>query len=148
MGKALHEPVPEKTLLEKETNRLVRIFATAGVAACIVVVVVYALTRGASLQSWKEGFLAGVAMAMSVLPEEFPVVMTVFLALGAWRISKKNVLTRRMPAIETLGAATVLCADKTGTLTKNQMTLRRVVITANDSVVDPEHVASDDTKQT
>ena len=66
-------------------------------------------------------------MAMSIVPEEFPVVLTVFLALGAWRISRSRVLTRRMPAVETLGAATVLCVDKTGTLTQNQMTLRRLV---------------------
>ena len=65
-------------------------------------------------------------MAMAMLPEEFPVVLTVFLALGAWRISRSNVLTRRMPAVETLGAATVLCVDKTGTLTQNQMTLRKL----------------------
>jgi Ca2+-transporting ATPase len=127
IGKALHTLAPEQTMLERETHRLVRIFAAAGVGACVVVIVVYAWTRGMSLQSWKEGFLAGVAMAMAVLPEEFPVVLAVFLALGAWRISKKNVLTRRMPAIEALGAATVLCVDKTGTLTKNQMTLRRAV---------------------
>ena len=63
---------------------------------------------------------------MATLPEEFPVVLTVFLALGAWRISRSRVLTRRMPAIEMLGAATVLCVDKTGTLTLNQMTLKRL----------------------
>ena len=62
---------------------------------------------------------------MALLPEEFPVVLTVFLALGAWRISQRNVLTRRMPALETLGAATVLCVDKTGTLTENRMTVRQ-----------------------
>ena len=72
--------------------------------------------------------LAGIALAMAILPEEFPVVLTVFLALGAWRISRSRVLTRRMPAIETLGAATVLCVDKTGTLTLNQMTLRRLEV--------------------
>ena len=70
---------------------------------------------------WAEAILAGVTLAMGILPEEFPVVLTVFLALGAWRISKHNVLTRRMPAIETLGATTVLCVDKTGTLTENRM---------------------------
>jgi Ca2+-transporting ATPase len=67
-------------------------------------------------------------MAMAVLPEEFPVVLTVFLALGAWRISRNNVLTRRMPAVETLGAATVLCVDKTGTLTQNRMTLKQLAV--------------------
>jgi len=68
--------------------------------------------------------LAGIAMAMSLLPEEFPVVLTIFLALGAWRISRSRVLTRRMPVIEMLGAATVLCVDKTGTLTQNRMTVK------------------------
>ena len=102
-------------------------FAVAGLVACAVVVVAYALTRGGGIRVWKEGLLAGVALAMAILPEEFPVVLTVFLALGAWRISRSHVLTRRMPAVETLGAATVLCVDKTGTLTENRMTLRKLV---------------------
>jgi P-type Ca2+ transporter type 2C len=77
--------------------------------------------------NWIEGFLAGIAMAMAVLPEEFPVVLTIFLAMGAWRISKSNVLTRRMPVVETLGATTILCVDKTGTLTQNRMTVKKIV---------------------
>ncbi len=128
IGKALQQVEPEPTPLQRETGRLVRTFALVGLAACAVVVVAYALTRGGAAQAWKEGLLAGIAMAMATLPEEFPVVLTVFLALGAWRISRSNVLTRRMPAIETLGAATVLCVDKTGTLTQNQMTLRRLAV--------------------
>jgi Ca2+-transporting ATPase len=124
IGKALQQVEPEETFLQRETGRLVQTFALVGLSACVVVVVVYALTRGGGLAIWKEGFLAGIALAMATLPEEFPVVLTVFLALGAWRISRSRVLTRRMPAIETLGAATVLCVDKTGTLTLNQMTLR------------------------
>jgi len=127
IGKALQQVAPEPTLLQKETGRLVRTFAVVALSACALVVVVYALVRGGGATVWKEGMLAGIAMAMAVLPEEFPVVLTVFLALGAWRISRNNVLTRRMPAVETLGAATVLCVDKTGTLTQNQMTLRRLV---------------------
>ena len=77
---------------------------------------------------WKEGFLAGIALAMAILPDEFPVVLTIFLALGAWRFSRSHVLTRRMPAIELLGTATVLCVDKTGTLTQNKMTLRALTM--------------------
>jgi P-type Ca2+ transporter type 2C len=123
IGKALHGVEVAPTPLQKQTGRLVRVFAIAGLAACAVVVIAYAITRGGGAQAWKQGFLAGIAMAMSVLPEEFPVVLTVFLALGAWRISRSSVLTRRMPAVETLGATTVLCVDKTGTLTQNQMTL-------------------------
>ncbi len=128
IGKSLGAVSPEPTLLQKETGRMVRTFAIVGLAACALVVVAYATTRGGAAAAWKQGLLAGIAMAMAVLPEEFPVVLTVFLALGAWRISKSRVLTRRMPAVETLGAATVLCVDKTGTLTQNRMALRRLAV--------------------
>jgi P-type Ca2+ transporter type 2C len=126
IGKALQQIQPEDTLLQRETGRLVRVLAAVGLAACALVVVIYGLTRGGTALAWKEGLLAGIATAMALLPEEFPVVLTIFLALGAWRISGSRVLTRRMPAIETLGAATVLCVDKTGTITQNQMTLKRL----------------------
>ncbi len=135
IGNALQQIQPEATGLQKETGRLVRTLAVAGLAACGLVVVVYALTRGGTAQVWKEGLLAGIAMAMAILPEEFPVVLTIFLALGAWRISRSRVLTRRMPAIETLGAATVLCVDKTGTLTQNQMTLKKLSIGGRTAVL-------------
>ncbi len=126
IGRALQQLKPEATPLQRETGRLVRTFAIVGLMACALVVIVYAITRGGSFTTWKEGFLAGIGMAMATLPEEFPVVLTVFLALGAWRISRSRVLTRRMPAIETLGAATVLCVDKTGTLTLNQMSVNEL----------------------
>lgn len=106
-----------KTSLERETGRIVRIVAAFALVLCVVMVVVLALSRG----DWLAGVLAGLTLAMAILPEEFPVVLAVFLALGAWRISRHGVLTRRMPAIEMLGAATVLCVDKTGTLTENRM---------------------------
>lgn len=128
IGKALQALKPEQTLLQKETRRLVRNLAVAGLSLCVGVVVLYALTRGNTATSWKQGFLAGIATAMAILPEEFPVVLTIFLALGAWRISQKRVLTRRIPAIETLGAATVLCVDKTGTLTQNRMSISKLWI--------------------
>ncbi len=133
IGKALQKVAPTATLLQKETGRLVQVFALVGLLACTVVVVAFALTRGGTLEHWKQGLLAGIAMAMALLPEEFPVVLTVFLALGAWRISRSNVLTRRMPAIETLGAATVLCVDKTGTLTQNRMSLRKLAVAGGET---------------
>lgn len=126
IGKALQQVEPESTFLQKETRRLVRTFAMVSLVACAAVVLLYPLTRGGGARVWKEGLLAGIALAMATLPQEIPVVLTVFLAMGAWRISRSRVLTRRIPAIETLGAATVLCVDKTGTLTLNQMTLRRL----------------------
>ncbi len=122
IGKALQTVEPEGTLLQRETGRLVRNLTILGLLLCLLVVVVYGLTR----DNWLQGFLAGITLAMATLPEEFPVVLTIFLALGAWRISKKNVLTRRVPAVETLGSATVLCVDKTGTLTVNRMSVKRM----------------------
>ncbi len=122
IGKALSTIEPQETLLQKETGRLVRRLAIAGLTLCALVVVVYGFTR----HNFLNGLLAGITLAMAVLPEEFPVVLTVFLALGAWRISQKRVLTRRVPAVETLGSASVLCVDKTGTLTLNRMCVRKV----------------------
>lgn len=126
IGKALESVEQERTLLQRETGRLVRTLTIVGLTLCAIVVVVYGLSRGNTTAIWKEGFLAGITMAMATLPEEFPVVLTIFLAMGAWRISRSNVLTRRVPAVETLGAATVLCSDKTGTLTQNRMTIGKL----------------------
>ncbi len=117
IGKALQTLQTEDTPLQRQMGHVVRTFAAIGVGVCVLVVVVYGLTRG----DWLNGFLAGLTLAMATLPEEFPVVLTIFLALGAWRMSQRHVLTRRVPAVETLGAATALCVDKTGTLTLNRM---------------------------
>ncbi len=122
IGKVLQAVEQEETLLQKETGRWVYHLALVGLSLCILVIVFYSITRG----DWLHGLLAGVTLAMATLPEELPVVLTIFLALGAWRISKKQVLTRRMPAIETLGSSTVLCVDKTGTLTMNCMSVSRL----------------------
>lgn len=122
IGKALGELNTEETALNKETGRLVKRLAILGLFLFAIVMVAYGITN----KDWIHGLLAGITLAMAMLPEEFPVVLTIFMALGAWRLSKKNVLTRRMPAIETLGAATVLCVDKTGTLTQNRMSVERL----------------------
>jgi Ca2+-transporting ATPase len=122
VGKSLQTIEPEETLLQKETRRIVRNLAIIGLSLCAIMAVTYGLTVG----RWIDGFLASITLAMAILPEEFPVVLTVFLALGAWRISKSQVLTRRMPAIETLGSNTVLCVDKTGTLTLNRMSVNKI----------------------
>ncbi len=121
IGKTLQAVEPEKTILQKETGRLVRTIAIAGALLCVLVIVLYCATRGGLLN----GFLAGITLAMAMLPEEFPMVLTIFLALGAWRISQKQVLTRRVAAVETLGSATVLCTDKTGTITVNRMSVSK-----------------------
>jgi Ca2+-transporting ATPase len=115
IGRTLQSIGRDATRLQRETRRAVRILATVGLAICVLVVVVYGAMRG----DWLRAFLAGLALAMSILPEEFPIVLTIFLALGAWRISQKRVLTRRVAAIESLGRQRS-SACKTGTLTMNR----------------------------
>jgi Ca2+-transporting ATPase len=119
IGKALQTVEAEDTPLQQQTRRWVRVLAAAGIGLCLLVVVLYGATRG----GWLDGLLAGLALAMAMMPEELPVILTIFLALGAWRISQRRVLTRRTAAIEALGSATALCVDKTGTLTENRMTV-------------------------
>lgn len=140
IGAALASIEEEPTRLQREIDRIVRVVAVVGLAAAVAVVAVYGLARG----GWLDGVLAGIGTAMAMLPEEFPVVLTVFLALGAWRLSQREVLTRRAPVIETLGSVTVLCVDKTGTLTMNEMTISEVVLDGQVHEVDdaglPEHL--------
>ncbi len=119
IGTSLANLETETPHLQRQMRKLVIVFAAVGAAVSVAVVVLYGLLRG----GWLEGVLAGIAVGMSMLPEEFPMVLAVFMAMGAWRISKVRVLTRRASAIETLGAASVLCTDKTGTLTENRMTV-------------------------
>ena len=142
IGKALDSVKEEPTQLKMEMGTLVKRLAIIGILLCILVISIYTVTRGDLLK----GFLAGITLAMAMLPEEFPVVLTIFLALGAWRMSKKSVLTRKPAAIETLGSATVLCTDKTGTLTQNKMTVTRLYngtdfsrIVSGDTFPEPFH---------
>ena len=137
IGRALRDIDTHATPLQVQTGRVVRKLAAGGIAVALGAVVVFGATRG----DWTGGLLAGIALAMSVLPEEFPVVLTVFLAIGAWRMSQRAVLTRRMAAIEALGAATVLCVDKTGTLTENRMTVQRLVL-PDGSAIDARSLAA------
>ena len=119
IGTSLGQLETETPHLQLQMRKLVVVFAAIGAAVSVAVVVLYGVLRG----GWLDGVLAGIAVGMSMLPEEFPMVLAVFMAMGAWRISKVRVLTRRASAIETLGAASVLCTDKTGTLTENRMTI-------------------------
>jgi P-type Ca2+ transporter type 2C len=134
IGKALQVLEVENTPLQRQTGRLVRLFAFIGFGMCLTIFLVFGLTRG----DWLKGLLAGLTLGMAMLPEEFPVVLTIFLALGAWRLSKHQVLTRRIPAVETLGATTVLCVDKTGTLTLNQMSVADLCIENEIMEIDPQ----------
>ena len=117
IGASLHALDFEPPRMQAEMRRLVRVFGLVGGAASLAAILLYGFLRG----GWLDAVLAGIALGMSMLPEEFPLVLTVFMAMGAWRISRARVLTRKAAAIESLGAATVLCTDKTGTLTENRM---------------------------
>ena len=119
IGKALDTIATPPTPLHMQTRKLVRIFSVLGLGLSLVVVGLYGYTRG----DWMGGLLAGITLAMSMLPQEFPLILTVFMAMGAWRLSRQQVLARRASTIETLGSATVLCTDKTGTLTQNRMAI-------------------------
>ncbi len=113
----------EKTLLQKEIKTLVKWLAIIGITFCLALAGIFIAKEGGVL----DGLLAGLTLAIGVLPEEFPIVLLIFLAVGAWRLAKINVLARRAVTIETLGAATVLCVDKTGTITKNKMTIKKIL---------------------
>ena len=122
IGRSLEQTQTATSPLRIQTGQLVRRLATIALFLCCTLVLIYGYTRG----DWMNALLAGISLAMSTLPEEFPVILSVFMALGAWRISQHGVLTRRSDAIETLGATTVLCTDKTGTLTENRMVIKKL----------------------
>ncbi len=123
IGTALGTMVGKRSPLQKQTAKLVRNLAWLALTLSLTLVLVQGLLHG----DWLQALLAGIALAMAMLPEEYPVVLTVFPALGARRLLREGVLTRRINAIETLGATTVLCSDKTGTLTENRMTVSHLV---------------------
>ncbi len=123
IGKALNAIQPGATPLQAQMRRVVMIFAIASFLASVLLAGLHYVVRGDAFAS----LLAGITLAMATIPEEFPVVLSVFLALGAWRMARHKVLVRRAAAIETLGAISVLCSDKTGTLTENRMAVAALV---------------------
>ena len=122
IGQSLADIEVEPTPTQQQTRRVVKRVAVIGLALAAALAIAFGLLRG----DWLHGMLAGLTLAMAILPEELPVVLTLFLGLGAWRLAREKVLARSIPAIELLGATTVLCVDKTGTLTANRMTVRRL----------------------
>lgn len=130
IGASLQAISTEATPVQRETQRIVTWVAAIGLGFAAGLALAWGLARG----DWLHGLLAGLTLAMAILPEELPVVLTIFLGLGAWRLARERVLTRSMPAVELLGATTVLCVDKTGTLTMNRMAVRR--LWADDEVRD------------
>ncbi|NOS73800.1 MAG: cation-translocating P-type ATPase [Methyloglobulus sp.] len=144
IGRSLGSIETEQPGLQLQIQSFVRNFAIIGAFVGTLTVLLFGLLRG----SWLEAMLSGIALGMSLLPEEFPLVLAVFMAMGAWRISQARVLTRRASAIETLGATTVLCTDKTGTLTENRMTVVSIVNEDARWDQDGQPTVSDKSKET
>ncbi|MCW7482372.1 cation-translocating P-type ATPase [Leptospira kanakyensis] len=142
IGRKIADETVGRTLLELEVARLVRNLFIVAASLCVVL----ALYFGIAKSQWLQGLLSGLTLAIGLMPEELPLVLTIFFALGAFRLSTKNVLVRRSSIIETLGAATVLCSDKTGTITQNKMTVG-IVITKSETVkLTPNLQLSEETK--
>jgi Ca2+-transporting ATPase len=123
------------TPLEKQTGKLVRTCAQIAAAFFVLVGIItyFNLPDHVFTERITESILAGITLAMAMIPEEFPVILTVFLSMGAWRLARKKTLVRRLPSVETLGAVSVLCVDKTGTITQNKMTVRDTWSLAGDT---------------
>lgn len=137
IGKALSSVDIEPTRVQVETRKVVKYVALSSISMAVLLAIWYGLSR----QLWLDGVLIGLTFAMALIPEELPVVLTLFLGIGAWRMARQQVLTRRVPAIETLGATTVLCTDKTGTLTQNKMEV--VQLFAGQKAIDCQQPRSD-----
>jgi Ca2+-transporting ATPase len=132
IGHALQTVQAEESPLRRQTRVLVRRMAWFGLSLSLLLVLIQGLMHG----DWLQALLAGIALAIAMLPEEFTVVLTVLPALGAWRLSREQVLTRRIAAIETLGATSVLCVDKTGTLTVNRMRVAQLRVDGHELALD------------
>lgn len=120
IGASLLSIEQHPTRLQTEMKQFIKKLFFGGGIISLCVIAIFYFTRG----NFTDAILNGLAAAMAILPEEFPVILTIFMALGAWRLSKSNVLTRKPSAIETLGSATILCSDKTGTITQNKMEIK------------------------
>lgn len=138
IGKSIESIPYQRTHLQESIDRIVKTIGVIALLTVVAILLIYGSTRG----DWLEGGIAAIAAAMALIPEEFPVILTLFMALGAWRMAKVKVIARQAPAIEALGSVTVLCVDKTGTLTRNEMTLSEAQI--GDEILAHDHILTDE----
>lgn len=140
IGASLEQIKEEKTPLERQISNFVQKMVIAGVVVFIIVWAINFFNSRDALDS----LLKALTLAMSILPEEIPVAFTTFMALGAWRLMKLGIIVKQMKTVETLGGATVICTDKTGTITENKMSLAKVFAHATDKITDASSVLTDD----
>lgn len=133
IGKSVDSIQDEKTPLQLQINNFVRKMAFAGI---IVFLIVWAINYFQS-NDMLDSLLKALTLAMSVLPEEIPVAFTTFMALGAWRLMKLGIIVKQTKTVETLGSATVICIDKTGTITENRMSLANVFVLSTGKISSP-----------
>jgi Ca2+-transporting ATPase len=143
IGKSLEKIKEEKTPLERQINNFVKKMVMAGV---VIFLIVWAINYFHSYHVL-DSLLKALTLAMSILPEEIPVAFTTFMALGAWRLMKTGIVVKQMKTVETLGSATVICTDKTGTITENKMSLSRLFVLDSQKIYDPEDTLSDEAKE-
>ncbi|MFN3490555.1 MAG: HAD-IC family P-type ATPase, partial [Emticicia sp.] len=142
IGKSLESIEEEETPLELQIGSFVKKMVIVG---AIVFLVVWGINYFKS-HDVLDSLLKALTLAMSILPEEIPVAFTTFMALGAWRLMKMGIVVKQMKTVETLGSATVICTDKTGTITENKMSLAKVFVLGSDKISEPESTLTDTEK--
>ncbi len=143
IGTSLEGISEEKTPLEKQIANFVKKMAIAG---AVVFAIVWVINYFQS-QDVLNSLLQSLTLAMSILPEEIPVAFTTFMALGAWRLMKMGIVVKQMKTVETLGSATVICTDKTGTITENRMSLAKLFLLSTDKIYPPKDSQSEAEKE-
>ncbi|MBK5279686.1 MAG: HAD-IC family P-type ATPase, partial [Bacteroidia bacterium] len=143
IGKSLESIKEDKTPLEFQINNFLKTMVLIGAVVFIIVWIINYLQSYNVLDS----LLKALTLAMSILPEEIPVAFTTFMALGAWRLMKMGVVVKQMKTVETLGSATVICTDKTGTITENKMSLAKLFVLASNNISNPDDRVSDDERE-
>ena len=143
IGRSLEEIKEEKTPLEVQIGNFVKKMAIAGAVIFVIVWIINFLNSHNVLDS----LLQALTLAMSVLPEEIPIAFTTFMALGAWRMMKNGIIVKQMKTVETLGSATVICIDKTGTITENKMSLAKIFTLKSQKITDIDNELSDEEKE-
>jgi Ca2+-transporting ATPase len=143
IGKSLESISEERTPLEIQVSSFVQWMAIVG---AIVFVLVWVINYWQS-RHILNSLLQSLTLAMSILPEEIPVAFTTFMALGAWRLMKLGIVVKQTKTVETLGSATVICTDKTGTITENKMSLAKLFVLKSNKIVSPEEELNDSDKE-